>query len=78
MCMFGGPKAPPAVAIPDPAPPPEQPAPAPQASDPAVQSRADSNRRQRLAANQQNSTLVTGGQGLTQPAATANKQLFGQ
>ena len=50
----------------------------PTEQDAAVQASLDSERRRRAAAAGLSSTLKTGGQGLTQPAATAQKTLLGQ
>jgi len=76
MCVFKTPSAPPPVSIPEPVPTEVQ---APTAVDPGAQqaqsARADE-RRRRLAAQAAN-TLVTGGEGLTAPATTANKTSFG-
>jgi hypothetical protein len=73
MCGFLAPKAPPVAAIPE--------APqstAAQESDPAVQQSRDEARKRRQAAAGANDTLVTGGQGLTTPAATGLKTATGQ
>lgn len=72
MCSFLSPKPPAPVAA------PPTPAPAPQTSDPQVQQQQDEGRKRRLRAVQSNTTLVNGGQGLTDAATTGNKTLFGQ
>ena len=52
--------------------------PTPQEQDPAVQKSRQKERRRRLLAKAGNNTLVTGGQGVTAPAQTTAKTLFGQ
>ena len=71
MCgfLFGGSGSPP--------PPPPLP-PLPTIEDPSVQEAADKERRRRLAALGRPGTILTGGQGLLQPANVARKQLLGQ
>lgn len=78
MCMFSAPKTPPAMSIPDAPTAVDAPPPPPQANDPAVQTAQDNSRQRRLAAVAGNNTLVTGGQGLTTPAATGLKTAYGQ
>lgn len=74
------PKAPPVQVIepPEPIAPPPAPQAAPQEQDASVQRSRGNERRRRLAAAIGNSTAVTGGAGLTAPANTTTKQLFGQ
>lgn len=50
---------------------------APQEQDYAVQNERDKARRRKIRSQEENNTLVTGGAGLLEPAATGNKQLFG-
>lgn len=76
MCAFSKPSVP-EVSIPEPPPAVTPPAAAPQESDPAVQASRQDTRQRRMAAAQENQTLVTGGQGLVSPASTGNKQAFG-
>lgn len=77
MCMFSTPKAP-AVTVPEVPVAPQAPQAAPQESDPAVMQKRTDERQRRAKASAANSTLVTGGQGLIQPAATTGlKQAFG-
>ncbi len=76
MCTFSAPKAPPPVAIPEVPVAPATPQAAPQESDPAVQQTRE-NERKRKQQQAASSTLVTGGQGLTSPAATGLKTAFG-
>lgn len=73
MCVFSKPKAPPPVQIPTPA---AAPAPVDEGAKQALDASKQS--RKKLAASQEASTIVTGGQGLTSPANTTTKQLFGQ
>lgn len=49
----------------------------PQEQDFAVQNERDKARRRKIRSQDENNTLVTGGAGLLEPAATGNKQLFG-
>ncbi len=76
MCMFSTPKAPPPLQMPQA--PPAAPAAAPQASDTTVQDATQKQKSQKMKAAAANNTLVTGGAGLTAPAQTGGKQLFGQ
>lgn len=76
MCVFSTPKAPPAVSVPQVDQQPIPSAAAPEESAAPQQSR-DQERLRKLRAAAGNDTLVTGGQGLTSPAATGTKQLFG-
>lgn len=50
----------------------------PQTSDPQVTQARDDERNRRLQAAGGNNTLVTGGAGVSTPAATGLKQAFGQ
>mgnify|MGYP003109280768 CR=1 FL=1 len=70
MCMPRAPEMPPP-------PPPPPPIPTPARDDPEV-TRADrtARRRRQLAAGRQ-STLITGGEGVTQDANTGSKSLLG-
>jgi len=77
MCVLSKPK-PPAVALPQAPVTPQAPAAAPQAQDPAVSSARDNERRRKMRASSENNTLVSGGAGLTAPAQTATKSLYGQ
>ena len=79
MCSFSKPKAPPAVEIPAaPVAPPPPAAQAPEQQDQAVAATRNDERLRKLRAAQENTTLVTGGQGLTAPASTGMKTLYGQ
>lgn len=78
MCMFSAPKAPPPVVVPDAPPPIPDVQPSPQAQDPAVQQSRQDERQRRIRAASQNSTLVTGGQGLISQPATGLKTAYGQ
>jgi hypothetical protein len=71
MCMFGGGGSAPAP------PPPPPPIPTPTRDDPEIsQADRDARRRRQLAAGRQ-STLLTGGEGVTEDANTADKTLLG-
>ena len=59
-------------------PAPPEPIRTPTEQDQAVVSAMESERRRRAAAAGLKSTLLTGGQGLTAPAATQQKTLLGQ
>lgn len=78
MCVSMAPKAPPPVVIPPVPEAPAAPAAAPTATDPGVAQARTDERQRRLRAQAANNTLVTGGQGVTQPASTAVKTLYGQ
>jgi hypothetical protein len=73
MCIFGTPKAPPPVQVPKADPVPATPDP----GTSQAQNAAQEERKRRLA-SQAGDTLVTGGAGLSAPANTANKTLYGQ
>ena len=78
MCGFSSPKAPPPTAIPEAPRPVEQPSAAPQESDAAISESRTNERRRRLSAKAENTTLVTGARGVTAPASVAYKSAFGQ
>lgn len=52
--------------------------PVPQEQDPAIAETRNRERRRRLLRAEANNTVITGGEGLTAPAETGKKQLFGQ
>lgn len=56
---------------------PKPPAPLPTEQDPAVLAAREEEKRRRAAAAGQDSTILTGSQGLTAPASTAQKTLLG-
>ena len=73
MCVFSKPKAPPPVDIPT-----ATPAPAPVDEGAAQAQSAKLDLKRKRIASQESSTLATGGQGLTSPANTTTKSLYGQ
>ena len=60
--------------------PPKMPAPPPipTRDDPAVKEAADKERKRRLKAKGRSSTILTGGQGVLEPANIGRKTLLGQ
>lgn len=71
MCIMSGPKTPPAPSTPTPAPASPKPA------DANVQEARGKEKRRAAAASGQSGTILTGGQGLLAPAATAQTTLLG-